>query len=284
MTAESEFDQICFSLHELQTEDPIPYVAACTYLMSQSNSLIFRAMVANKLPFLIQLLTKNSELSDKERKLTFHDHDEYQGGLDFISIEENSLEEDINATTTNIRHFSSSLLKHLATSFDSYFLNIFLSYAWKELFLGRTPEKLEVGMFLFQELEPTIYENDFKLHVYIARMLDVMNYQDLTLKITATQTLTKYVRHCKHFASSQFLDPVFQNVLPFILSQNNQVLNSGCILIIKLFDVFEDKLGQFSNSLCVHVNRAYKIRSFGDYPWLDEVKILCRRIYPNQIK
>ena len=71
MTAESEFDQICFSLHELQTEDPIPYVAACTYLMSQSNSLIFRAMVANKLPFLIQILLKKLWTFGQRKKTNF---------------------------------------------------------------------------------------------------------------------------------------------------------------------------------------------------------------------
>ena len=103
MSAESQFDQICYHLHGLQTEDPLLFITACTYLMFQSKNLIFRAMVANKLPFLIQLLTKKSELSDKERNLKFYDHNEHQGGLYFISLEENTLKEDINATTDNIR-------------------------------------------------------------------------------------------------------------------------------------------------------------------------------------
>ena len=202
----------------------------------------------------------------------------------FISLEENTLTEDINANTDNIRHFSSSLLKELAITFDSYFLNIFLPYSWRELFLGRTPEKLEVGMYLFQLLEPIIYNNDVTIHVFIARLLDIINYQDITLKITAIQTLTKYVRHCKQFHQSQFLHPVFQNALKLILSQNKQILNSSCILIIKIFDIFEGELDQFSNPICNHINKAYRIHSFSHFRYLDELKILCETNYPNKIK
>ena len=192
--------------------------------------------------------------------------------------------EDINANTENIRHFSSSLLKELAITFDSYFLDIFLPYSWRDLFLGRTPEKLEVGMYLFQLFEPTIYNNDVKIHVYIARLLDIMNYEDITLKITAIQTLTKYVRHCTNFHKAQFLHPVFQNTLKLILSQNKQILDSSCILILKIFDIFEGELDQFSNPICNHINKAYRIHSFSHFRYLDELKILCETNYPNKIK
>ena len=238
MSDENQFEQICYNLHGLQTKDPLQFIKSCTYLISQSKTLNFRTIVVNKLDSLIQLLTQKSQLSDKERNLKFYDIDEHKKGCFFISLEENTLTEEINANTENIRHFSSSLLKELAITFDSYFLDIFLPYSWRDLFLGRTPEKLEVGMYLFQLFEPTIYNNDVKIHVYIARLLDIMNYEDITLKITAIQTLTKYVRHCTNFHKAQFLHPVFQNTLKLILSQNKQVLNSSCILLIKIFDIF----------------------------------------------
>ena len=120
-------------------------------------------------------------------------------------------------------------------------------------------------MYLFQLFEPIIYNNDVTIHVFIARLLDIINYQDITLKITAIQTLTKYVRHCKQFHKAQFLHPVFQNALKLILSQNKQILNSNCILIIKIFDIFEGEFDQFSNPICDHINKAYKIHSFGHF-------------------
>lgn len=277
-----EWDQISHSLHDLYNQDPTIYINACKFLMRKSNSLIFREIVSNKLEDLLTLLAKNSELSDRETLLKFYNHEEYEAGLDFVSLEENSIEEDIQASEENIRFFSSNLLLHLANRYDSYFLSIFLPFAWKELFLSHTFHKKEVGIFLFNKLEPIMYDNDVTIHIFIARMLDFMNSPDLEIKITAATTLIKYIKHCVSFTDSQFLEPVFQNVLPFLLSQNNQIQDTGCLLILKLYYFFGEQLSHFTKQINVHVTQAYSSRPFGNSPRLDQVRALCRR-YPPKI-
>ena len=201
--------------------------------------------------------------------------------MDFVSLEENSIEEDIHASEENIRFFSSNLLLHLANRYDSYFLSIFLPFAWKELFLSHTFQKQEVGMFLFNKLEPIMYDNDVTIHPFIARMLDFMNSPDLEIKITAATTLIKYIKQCVSFTDSQFLEPVFQNVLPFLLSQNNQIQDTGCLLILKLYYFFGEQLSHFTKQINVHVTQAYSSRPFGNSPRLATVRALCRRYPPK---
>ena len=107
-------------------------------------------------------------------------HEKDKAGSDFVSLEENTLIHDIEASDKNIRHYSSNLILHIAVRFDSYFLETLVPYLWKNCFLGRTLKEQEVGIFLFNKVELIIFDNDLSLYHFIARLIDFLNH--LTLK------------------------------------------------------------------------------------------------------
>ena len=270
-------DKISFCLHELQTEDPVKYMQACQTLMDNSNSLVFREIISHKIEDVTKLLIKKSEISNQETLLGFYLHDESKESSDFVSLEENSLLHDIQASNKNIRYYSSNLLLHLAVRFDSYFLKIFIPLLWKSCFLGNTWRKREVGIYLFNKVELIIFDNDFSLFHIIARLIDFLNFPEIEIKLPACLTLINYTKHCVNYNESQFFKPMLQNVLPFLLDTNNTIQEQGCLAILKLDEFFGDRLSYFENIINLYVRKAYRLRPIHNSTFLAKVQALVRK-------
>ena len=114
-----EHDEISLCLHNLQHKDPAQYIKACQTLMTNSNSLVFRDIISHKIEDIIKILVKKSEMSVQEIWLKYYLHEEDKAGSNFVSLEENTLLHDIEASDKNIRHYSSNLILHIAVRFDS---------------------------------------------------------------------------------------------------------------------------------------------------------------------
>ena len=163
--------------------------------------------------------------------------------------------------------------------FDAYFLKTFVPYLWETCFLGNTWKKHEVGIYLFNKLEPIIFDNHLSLYHIIAKLIDFLKSPQIEIKLPASLTLITYTVHCVNYNESHFLKPIIQNLLTFIIRSNNDIQETGCLAILKLDDFFGDQLGYFMNIINLYVRKAYRLCPVGNSQFLAKIQALVRK-YP----
>ena len=152
-----QYDSITNSLQNLQDQDPSLFIDACQTLLS-SETLIFKEILSHKIPLLTNILVTKSKLSKEEWLLKHHLFEEKS--CHYVSLEENDFQTDLQFSTRNCRYHSSNLLYKLAIKFDNFFLNTFLPYLLDKCFMDKKYKNQEVGIFLFDKLQPVIVDNN----------------------------------------------------------------------------------------------------------------------------
>ena len=128
------FYLISSNLHNLANKDPMIFIQSCEILVKNSQSLTFKEIVSQKLQHITPILVEKAELSDKEAYLKYYLPQENAAYSDFVSLEENSFNYDLEASVHNTRFHSSNIFFHLVVIFDAFFLHTFIPFFVGELF------------------------------------------------------------------------------------------------------------------------------------------------------
>ena len=146
----------------------------------------------------------------------------------FVSLEQNTFEEDFELSFKNTRYYSTSLLYILCQKFHRIFLDIFIPLIWRNCFLSHVWDKVEAGIFLFSKLHLFVSDNTIThFQPIIARLLDLMNHPDLEIKFPAVVTLKTYTRHCVHLQPSHFFCLIWRIFSHLFMIQINLCKNKG---------------------------------------------------------
>ena len=291
------YDQVIFALNSLQNKNTLKYIEACHFLLSLEKTSSFYNIVSHyfrhpeKIENFIKTLTVNSQLTGNHCNSNMPLDDNYKAATNlqmsvvdavitkntkFLSLQQNSLSEEIQISHTNLRACSSALILHFTSLFGHSFLNYLLPFLWKNLFLNSNFKKMEAGIFLFNKIRSELSDRVFLFPCFVARLLDYMNKDNILLQVPTVFTLANCTKICTNLHDSQFLEPLFQNIPEILLSSNTHLQEVTCFLILKLIFYFGNYLQKFTPKLSICVNSAYN-NSQNKSLWLIRAKNACTK-------